>query len=106
MFNDVATLINHTEEINELGEPIRIKSFREVFVKRLSVGQKEFYEAMAHGFKPEIKFELADYYDYEDEEYLIYNGRTYKVLRTYRKGLSTIELVCTSHVNQEEIGRG
>lgn len=59
---------------------------REVFCGVLSIGMKEFYAASTTDFHPELKLVLADYLDYNDETLVDYNGKRYRVLRTYRKG--------------------
>ena len=55
---------------------------------------KEFYEANARDFYPEMKFILADYLDYDNEQLVDYNGLRYRVLRTYRAG-QELEIVVT-----------
>lgn len=57
-----------------------------------SIGQSEFYQAHAAGYKPELKFVLADYLDYNGEDLVKHDGTLYRVLRTFRKGLE-LELV-------------
>lgn len=71
--NEVITLIDDT-------------SRREVFCALRSVGHSEFYEAYATDYRPELKFVLADYYDYAGEKIVEYNGELYRVIRTYRTG--------------------
>lgn len=98
-YNDVITLVKTIETPDETGELITTTVRREVFAKRLSIGQKEFYEAMANGLQPEIKFELADSFDYEDEKTVEHNGKRYDVLRTFQKTHTSIEIVCQGGVN-------
>ena len=38
-----------------------------------------------------MKIKMADYYDYDDEDMLFYNGREYRIIRTYVAG-TAIEL--------------
>lgn len=59
---------------------------REVFMRLASVGQSEFYQAQATDLRPELKFVLEDYLDYEGEYLCIYEGTWYRVIRTYRAG--------------------
>lgn len=61
-------------------------SRREVFCELQSIGTKEFYQAHAVDYHPELKFILADHFDYEDESLVKYEGKLYRVLRTYRAG--------------------
>jgi len=68
------------------------------FAEIMSVGQTEFYQASAAGMKPEIKFRLSDYLDYDGQMLVEYNGVRYRVLRTYRSG-KALEITCYSQVN-------
>ena len=95
---EVLTLIQQTRGSDEYGDPVVTETSREVFGELLSVGQAEFYQAHAVGLKPEIKFALADFLDYEDEALAEYAGRRYRVLRTYRAG-QRLELVLYREVN-------
>ena len=72
--------------MNELITLIKGDTSRTVFCGLRSIGQKEFYEASALDFYPEMKFVLADYLDYNGEQLLEHNGQRYRVLRTYRTG--------------------
>lgn len=65
---------------------------RDVFCEVRSVGMREFYQANATDFHPELKFILADYLDYDDETLVRHDGRLYRVLRTYRTG-QELELI-------------
>lgn len=73
---------------------------REVFAKQQSVGMREFYEAAATEYSPEIKFILADYLEYNGETFAQYEGTLYRIMRTYRAG-QTIELTLTSASAEE-----
>lgn len=74
---------------------------REVFAGLRSIGMTEFYQSRATGHKPELKFVIPDYLDYNDETLLSYDGKLYRVLRTYRAGLE-LELV-VSRASEEEV---
>ena len=84
MYNEVIQLRSYTESVNDYGIPTRTTNDRTVFAQLKSIGQSEFYQAAADGLKPELKFILADYYDYQNEKEVIYNNKVYSVLRTYR----------------------
>lgn len=86
MYNDVIQLRSYTENTDEYGITKRTTNDRTVFAQMKSIGQTEFYQAQADGLKPEMKFILADYYDYQNEKEVVYNGNVYNVLRTYRDG--------------------
>ena len=97
MYDSVISLIKIQKNTNKYGDLVETKSKRVVMAEVMSIGQSEFYQAQAAGLKPEIKFKIADYLDYEGEEVLEYTerGRTeeYKVIRTYRKGIE-LEITC------------
>lgn len=95
MYNDVITLLTITETINEVGDRVESITKKEIFAKVKSVGMKEKYEALNVGLKPELVFEIADYYDYDDQEHIEYDSKRYKVLRTYRKVSNELEIVVT-----------
>lgn len=96
--NDVLLLIKTEQITDDYGDPVITESSRQVFCRVASIGTKEFYQASATGLKPEIKFILADYLEYQGEKLVQYGGETYHVLRTYRNG-QEMELTCYSEVN-------
>lgn len=70
-----------------------------------SVGMREFYEASARDFHPDIKFIIADYLDYENQQIIEYNGEHYRVIRTYRTG-QELEIVATRASAEEAMMYG
>lgn len=97
MSNDVITLISVTKSINDYGDTITTEVLKDVLADVKSVGMREHYQALSAGLKPEYVFVLADYYDYDGQEYISYNGARFKVERTYRSGL-TLEITVTKDV--------
>lgn len=103
MYNEVITLIAESVTVDEYGDKSIIRSERSVFAKLQSIGQSEFYQAMALGLKPEIKFILPDFLEYNNEKLLKYhpfngNEEEYTVIRTYRSG-NELELICKRGVD-------
>ena len=82
--NELLTLVHR--DIAEDGYTVTGETQREVFCRLASIGQTEFYQAQATDLRPELKFVLADYLDYNDEYLCIYDGVWYRVLRTFRAG--------------------
>ena len=80
--------------MNEVLTLVKGETSRTVFCRVASIGQKEFYEASARDFYPEMKFILADYLEYNSEQLVEYNGQMYNVLRTFRAG-QELEIVVT-----------
>lgn len=72
--NEVLTLIGEDD------------SARAVFCRVASIGMREFYEASARDFYPELKFILPDYLEYNGEQLAEYDGQRFRVLRTFRAG--------------------
>lgn len=106
MYNEVIFLLSTQSTINEVGDQIETQEKKMRFAKIKSIGQSEFYQAQAQGLKPEIKFVLADYLDYENQEEVVYNGFRYKVLRTFRTETNEIEIVCYGGIRLEVVENG
>ena len=51
-----------------------------------SVSRSEFYRARENGLEPEYVFVLSEYADYNGEKIVEYNGKRYRVIRTYVAG--------------------
>lgn len=103
MYNEIITLLKDESIVDEYGDTQKNTTERTVFAELKSITQNEFYQAQAVGLKPEIKFVLADFLEYNDEKRLIYtpfNGKeeVYTVLRTYRSN-NELELVCKRGVD-------
>ena len=102
--SEILTFIKQTHGSDEYGDPVITETERVCFCREASIGQKEFYQAHAVGLKPEIKLVIADYLDYQGEQFLRYapKGQTdpelFRVLRIYRTG-QELELVCYREVN-------
>ena len=105
MYNDVIFLVSKRSTINNVGDQIETEERAQRFAQIKSVGFSEFYQAQAQGFKPEIKFVLADYLDYDNQEEVIFSNFRYKVLRTYRTG-NELEIVCYGGVRMEVVSDG
>ena len=98
MYDSIITLIAETNTVNEYGDTVTVETERTIFAEVKSIGQNEFYQAQAVGLKPEIKFVIADFADYQNEKKLKYTpfGGTeevYTILRTFRTRYN-LEIVC------------
>lgn len=104
--DEIIYLLETENTENSIGDPIRKIIKKERYAEKLEIGQREFYQAAATGLKPEIKFAIWKF-EYNDEIYLEYNKRNYKIIKTYeRKHDEKIELTCTSTINKEVIAYG
>lgn len=98
MYDAVIKLVSQVDATDEYGDTTATTTEKVVFAELKSIGQTEFYQASAVGLKPEVKFVLADYYEYANEKMIKYapahnTEEVYTVIRTYRKD-NTLELVC------------
>lgn len=100
MYDEVITLLNITTTTNDYGDMIETETKKDVFAQVKSIGMKETYQALSVGLKPELIFILADYYDYENQKAIEYEGERYSVIRTYRKS-NELELVVTHDASTE-----
>ena len=99
MYNDVISQLTITIATNDIGDMVETIVKSERFAKVKSVGMKENYEALAVGLKPELVFVLSDYYDYDDQEFIEYETKRYKVIRKDRKKTNELEIVCEGLIN-------
>lgn len=98
MYNEAITLVAETQAADEYGYMRTVTTSRTVFAKLMSIGMTEFYQAQAVGVKPEIKFVIPDYLEYQGEEKILYapyqgSEEEYRILRTYRNG-NELEITC------------
>ena len=97
-------LCKKTQTINQYGDLVTEWARRQVYAEEMSVGMSEVYQAMAVGYKPEVKFKLENWLDYHGEEVVEYkpfmspDAVILRVLRTYRDG-DRMELVCYQSID-------
>lgn len=66
-------------------------SERKIYVQVDSVSLSEFFEGGRSGLNPELRF-TAFRFDYNGEEEIKYNGKYYRIYRTYFGRNDTVEL--------------
>lgn len=92
-------LLTPTSTTNDIGDTVRTRVPRPIFVNKKSIRQSEFWQAQETDLKPEIMFE-AWLADYQDEQFLLYQAvnddteRQYTIIRTYEKNNDRVELIC------------
>lgn len=94
ILNDVIELISTCLYVDENGFEIQAERKREIFADKKSVRSSEFYQAQSQGFKLSIMFNIKPY-EYDNEEYLIFENQKYKIERTYEKDSENLEIVCS-----------
>ena len=104
MWNAFILIGDMKETVTAEGDIVRVPEERIVQGFEKSVGMKEFYQAAATGFKPEIKVTLTNWLDYHGEKRLKYtpfgfdHAINYTIVRTYRNG-DSIELTLEREVD-------
>lgn len=96
-WSDVINLLAETYTENDMGDVIPVVTSNEAFASKKSIRQSEFYQAQAAGLKPSIAFDVRSM-EYNDEKLLEYEGKRYRIMRTYESGEFT-ELICEGVVN-------
>ena len=80
-------LISQTITEDEIGNQIPVETRKTILCKVKSVGRSEFYGAATAGLRPEIVF-VAHEFEYSGEREVEFEGERYKVIRTYRGGMT------------------
>ena len=89
--SEVITLLSTTKEQNDYGVWVETPTSRDVFCQVDSVTRAEFFDGGRNGLNPEFRMTMF-FGDYDGEQMLIYNGKSYSVYRTYKGRNDTIEL--------------
>jgi SPP1 family predicted phage head-tail adaptor len=93
MWVNEINLIQETYNFDEIGNQIPIEVKNSIFCDVKSVGRTEFYNAAVNGLKPTIIFVIHSY-EYNGEKQVEFEGKKYKVIRTYATGPEEVELTC------------
>lgn len=99
------TLIKQVDRRNDFGDLVQEEIRRTVYAGEYSAGMTEFYQAMATGYKPEIKFRLENWLDYQGEELVEYTPFGFfepvrlRILRTYNSG-DALEITCYKDIEE------
>lgn len=94
-FRDEITLIAVKRSVDADGYvTAETESSTYVFADVMSIRRSEFYESLRSGVRMAIAFKVR-ICDYNNEERVKYNGKTYKVERTYTSDGEMIELNCS-----------
>ena len=94
-------LLQNQAKANSAGDVINAITKTKRIAEIQSIGQSQSYQAAAVGLKPQFTAIIWNC-EYSNEEYLEYQGKQYKITRTYIRDDERIELTCSSKVNNEE----
>ncbi|MGO4887070.1 phage head closure protein [Anaerobacillus sp. MEB173] len=104
-FDYELSLINSTNDTNEIGDVVSSETKVDVLCDVLSVTRTEHYSAEASGLKPEIVF-IVNKFEYDNQKEVEFEGKKYSVIRAYTPKKSkdigdfeNIELVCQGVIN-------
>lgn len=84
MFRDVITLVSESPAAHGVLDDIT-ETQTQVYCSVRSVYMNEAYQAMSNGLHPQFVFVLSDYADYNGQKIVLYNGKRYRIIRTYRQ---------------------
>ena len=96
LFRDSIDLINISNSLDDVGDPVETKTYSAVYADKRSIRQSEFYQAIANGLRPEMMF-IVRSIDYGEQKKIRYNNKEYTIIRTYDKDNEFIELICSSY---------
>ena len=103
MWSDVLYLLEEVETFDKLNRPHYSYKETKVYANKVSIKRTEFYQAQAAGFKPEKSFEVRTIeFDEDKHTHAKFNGRTYKILRSYEKDSEITEITLTGLANNHE----
>lgn len=91
-WDEKITLIHQDNTKDKIGNPLTTK-VNEVVVwaKRQPVTRSDFYESGQAGIRLEEIFVIHPY-EYSGQNFVLYNNKRFRVVRTYEKDLEEMEL--------------
>ena len=91
-------LISTSFSSNEIGVQTETRVETECpIIKVEDIYAKEFYEANEQGYKPNLRLRISNL-NYENQQELIYMGKTYTIIRTQEIAADELILVCERKV--------
>lgn len=93
-WEDDVILIGHKETgLDELKQPIFEDTKEEIACNKRSLTRSEFYFASQTDLKPSMVLEVHSF-EYDNQDFLEFEGERYKVIKTYESSPNIIELTC------------
>lgn len=96
MRDDVVTLISNEMQTDSAGFPNGATEERRDVVATVSnATRSEFYAAKQAGYNASLSVEMSPL-DYHNESTLLFDGKTYRIIRSYKddKRIDTLILTC------------
>lgn len=88
--DDIIKLLSVTQTQDDFGVYREEITEKQVFCHVSSVSAAEFFDGGRNGLKPSYRMTMF-FGDYDGEDMLVYNGKSYSIYRTYRQN-DTLEL--------------
>lgn len=82
---------------NTKGQPTYTTTIRTVYARAESVSRDEFFEAGQAGILASWLF-IMNPVDYQNELLVSYEGRTFRIYRTYRRAMDELEIYASQEV--------
>lgn len=96
--HEVIKLLSPNMRVTSIGQRVQDGyTEREVFAKKTSISQTEFFSAGQNGMRPDCRFDVYSF-EYKGEKNVFHNGIVYTIYRTYENGDNT-ELYCEVREN-------
>lgn len=103
-FDYIIRFVSFIETKNKFDEIERELKINPVFADMQELSQFEYNQAATEGLKPEIKFVISEYLEYNGESIIEFESKYYKVLRTKRtKNGRGLSFICQSTINPWEV---
>ncbi len=95
MWNNEITLIGKMKKgSDKLGQPIFEEKRLTILCRKRSVTRSEFYQASQVGMRPSLVVDIHSF-EYENQVVAEYEGKQYRVLKTFPVDLEILELTLT-----------
>lgn len=93
MTDVIAYLLGKTITMNQLKQEVEVDTRTEIFAKKESISQSEFYKGGEAGLKPDFRL-ITAIIDYNGEREVELDDKKYGIYRTYERDQDYIELYC------------
>lgn len=91
--NEIIKLLTPNIRVTSIGQRVEDGfTEREVFARKTSISQSEFFTAGQNGMRADCRFDVYSF-EYDGQKNLSHNGIVYTIYRTYVNGDDT-ELYC------------
>lgn len=93
MTDVIAYLLGKTITMNQLKQEVEVDTRTEIYARKESISQSEFYKGGEAGLKPDFRL-ITAIIDYNGEREVELDSKKYGIYRTYERDQDYIELYC------------